>query len=410
MAIKFLCPLGHRLKVHNDLAGKAGHCPICRQRVFIPLVSAAPPRRKRPAAAGPHGPSRRDARASPAARLSEVRARPAAPTPPVERLQPQPIVPPTDWLDDVPAAPPPTAPPAVVTPVVEADLPPRESAEPASDWDALSLELGLPPRLRKPTAESRRESSAARPPAPRPIETPRRIETPPVPATSPRQLDVKEPFEDLAPLVAALRPELALAPTVRQPQAAPRGRPIAQRSPAVAVEPPSLPLLTATTASVSALPPYVPDKAKVHTVYLLAAGMAAVSVFCAVPGLQHLNLAEAPDWARFVLLLSALQLVYCAWMASLPDWSTVWVGMVVFAVVSAIYGMGLAIATATPVERPVVLELTDVRGTARGWCAAAMLLTGLMTYCCGRVSGGWRRSLASPRVREPVRSGLAVSV
>ncbi len=42
---------------------------------------------------------------------------------------------------------------------------------------------------------------------------------------------------------------------------------------------------------------YVPDTDKRWTVYYLAAGMFAFSVFCLLPGFRHWNLGEAPDWA-----------------------------------------------------------------------------------------------------------------
>jgi hypothetical protein len=127
-------------------------------------------------------------------------------------------------------------------------------------------------------------------------------------------------------------------------------------------------------------------------VYLLGAGLAAVVVFSVVPALKHLNLAVAPDWARLALLVAGLQLVYVAWMVTLPDWSTVWIGMLVFAAVAALYGMGMALALATPADRPIILGLTDVRQSAAGWCAAVVLLSSLMTFFCGRISSRWRRA------------------
>jgi hypothetical protein len=41
MAIHFLCPLGHRLKVPDDRAGEMGHCPVCGQRLIVPMLSSA---------------------------------------------------------------------------------------------------------------------------------------------------------------------------------------------------------------------------------------------------------------------------------------------------------------------------------------------------------------------------------
>ena len=435
MAIKFLCPLGHRLKVHDDLAGKAGHCPVCRQRVFIPLVSIAPAK----PTSDQEEANRVELDDAPVAAPLPPAATPVArPAPPLE-------LPEIDWLANA-------APPAIPALSRPAEVPPSvaEPSEGSDEWDSLSEELGLPPRLNKPPKSDAGAATNEAPPPPRrasarpragqwsvddataavpiheplpalksssakaqpiaktlaasqtlgPMKTsPAGSPKPPPPQPKPARTATEQPFENLDPLVASLSPRRS-SPGPARSVSAPSS------------VPPSIPRTAAPGFAPSPVahagPAYLPDKTKVHTVYMLAAGMAALSIFCAVPGMPHLNLAEAPDWARFVLLLSAMQLVYCVWMATLPDWSTVWVGMVVFALVAAVYGMGLAIATATPADRPVALELSDVRGKAQGWCAAVVLLAGLLTYCCGRVSGQWRRSLATPRVRAAA-SGAALA-
>ena len=38
MAIRFYCPLGHRLYAPSSQQGKLVHCPVCRQRVIVPLL------------------------------------------------------------------------------------------------------------------------------------------------------------------------------------------------------------------------------------------------------------------------------------------------------------------------------------------------------------------------------------
>lgn len=42
MPIHFYCPLGHRLAVPDDRAGKKGRCPICHQRVYVPVPNPQP--------------------------------------------------------------------------------------------------------------------------------------------------------------------------------------------------------------------------------------------------------------------------------------------------------------------------------------------------------------------------------
>jgi len=42
MAINFYCPLGHRLTVPDERAGKKGRCPVCHQRVIAPVPNPEP--------------------------------------------------------------------------------------------------------------------------------------------------------------------------------------------------------------------------------------------------------------------------------------------------------------------------------------------------------------------------------
>jgi hypothetical protein len=42
MAIHFYCPLGHRLVVPDDRAGKKGRCPACHQLVIAPVPNPQP--------------------------------------------------------------------------------------------------------------------------------------------------------------------------------------------------------------------------------------------------------------------------------------------------------------------------------------------------------------------------------
>lgn len=42
MPIHFYCPLGHRLVVPDERAGKKGRCPVCRQLVIAPVPNPQP--------------------------------------------------------------------------------------------------------------------------------------------------------------------------------------------------------------------------------------------------------------------------------------------------------------------------------------------------------------------------------
>lgn len=42
MTIHFYCPLGHRLAVPDERAGKKGRCPMCHQLVIAPVADPRP--------------------------------------------------------------------------------------------------------------------------------------------------------------------------------------------------------------------------------------------------------------------------------------------------------------------------------------------------------------------------------
>ena len=147
---------------------------------------------------------------------------------------------------------------------------------------------------------------------------------------------------------------------------------------------------------ISDTPGYRPDKSKLQTVYWLAAGLLALTAVCLWPAVKHYDHLATPTWAKVVLLLSALQLSYIAWMLSVPDWSTLRVMMVVFTVVSALYGTGMTIAFFSSPDDPAAggsfLQLHDVQQYAATWCALVVLLGGLMTYLLGRCDSRWRKA------------------
>jgi hypothetical protein len=186
-----------------------------------------------------------------------------------------------------------------------------------------------------------------------------------------------------------------------QPPEADEGRvppPLPGTPPPMAdLPPPAVPWLEAQVHT-SEPQGYVPDTGKVQTVYMLAIALTGFTVFAAAPALRHINLLDAPWWARVVLILTAMQLAYIAWMVSLPDWSTVWIGMLVFAVVAAVYGAACGIVVVTPESEAInFLDLDgppddpDFRRRVAAWCFVMLLLGTLLTYACGRFAGKWRK-------------------
>ncbi len=110
------------------------------------------------------------------------------------------------------------------------------------------------------------------------------------------------------------------------------------------------------------------------------------------PVYGHLNLAAAPTWARIVLAITLVELAYVVWMVTVPDWSTVWTAMIVFALVAAVYGAALALTVMTPRTSAMLFELDQNRDAARVWCTAVVVVTSLMTYVTGTIGYRWRKA------------------
>jgi hypothetical protein len=279
----------------------------------------------------------------------------------------------------VPVEPPRQSP---IPPVVAIDaLPMAEIAPPASTTP--------PPRVLKA-----RVVAALLPPVLSPVvplaAEPVRAESPwsdpvvPVPVPLPEALPAIEPVERLEPRRRSKRaPVIAAASADEEPDDA-----------ALAVEAPRRHRRRVAKGP-KLVPPgvYLPDQRHVTQVKWLAAMLGAVVLFSLLPLLtkMHLNPATAPGWARVVLLLAALQAVYVAWMFAAPDWASVWVVMLVFALAATIYGAATAVAIATPAGKPLLLGLDAVRLGARSWCGAVLAVMTLATYLCGRTSARWRR-------------------
>jgi hypothetical protein len=140
---------------------------------------------------------------------------------------------------------------------------------------------------------------------------------------------------------------------------------------------------------------YRPDAGKIANIRWLAAILGLTVLFSLAPVFykMHFDVQVAPGWARLVLLLAVLQAVYIAWMLGAPDWVSVWVVMLVFAAVAALYGTATAMAITAPVDRPMLLGMDEVRRPARAWCGSVMLVMSLATYLCGRLSARWRRAV-----------------
>ncbi|MEX0711162.1 MAG: hypothetical protein WD278_02355 [Pirellulales bacterium] len=313
MSIRFVCPLGHRLKVPDHRAGKKGRCPRCHQRVIVPVSD---PR--------PSGQAKRSWNAGDAA----------------------------------------------------TDQPP---------WSGRSKTKGP----RKTSGKKLRTKSGR-------VKKPGGPSAGASPAESP-------PVARLAGIPAANAPtrdKAAKQPRPAHPASSRQRPPSTSLAPAVAG---ATPAGATTTAGRLAPPRWIgrarpellahgsrPGARRLETAYWLAAAFACLAVFGSAPALEHLNVATAPGWARLLLLASAVELIYVAWLASLPDWSTIRVGVVVWGLAAMLHTLWMVSMAFAPDSQSLGFPASG--SSALAFSAANLVLASLASYFCGRISADWRLS------------------
>jgi len=352
MAIRFHCPAGHRLSVDESRAGRKVRCPRCKQIVQVPEVTEngtprQPPegKAKRPPLPPPREPADKAEvdQSGAQARLNEAAgSKPPPRKPPKRGSKPKP------------------------PPLPTARKPPRPKPQPKSKREP-ETKAAPKPKPPKQDVSSRRKRRRDR-------RRSRRKKAQPVSASAAKAAEqAPKPAEKPSP----------------QPREQTRVRKKKLKQP-------------------KTMPPdvYQADEGKILTVKYLAIVLVLAALFSVVPVAWRLqlNLETAPGWARIVVLIAALQVLYVAWMLAAPDWAAVWVVMLVFAGVSTIYGTATAYVIASPADKPMLFELGDVRHSAPSWCGAVLAVMALATYLCGRTSARWRRSFeleTAGRRRKP---------
>lgn len=136
---------------------------------------------------------------------------------------------------------------------------------------------------------------------------------------------------------------------------------------------------------------YYADGERRQTVYWLAAALVLVAVIGFLPARQHYALMSAPTWAVVLWMITALQVAYIVYLVSIPDWSTTWVAMLVFAGIAAIYGFTLALAIWTAGSEELRFGLEPIRANVARWCGGMLLLSFLAAFMCGRISHMWHK-------------------
>lgn len=367
MSIRFYCPLGHRLKVPDHRLGKKGRCPICRERVIVPSLSLPRVRKVKP---------------------SNGEAEPV-------------------MVDSSPGS------------------SPRTFDQCAAEFLTRETEISIAEKMEAITNQALKKLSSPAPASQAtevPIDAPPDLELPVESQAAPAATVAEEPvtsaaFEDQAllsffasstPLSTALStiepPASELPPAQLLPPSPPSPLPISP------VAPPTRSMIAAATArkttwwtwstwdSIAQYAVCRPTAPQLEATYWLASLLPFAIVLCAAPAVGHLRLNAAPAWAQAMLLLAGAQLVYAVWLALLPDYSTLRVGLFLFAASALLEGLGMVGSLSTP----AILDLSS-RGTAAVWCGGCLVAMAGLSYACAKVAARW-----TP-VSEPSPELLAAS-
>lgn len=247
-------------------------------------------------------------------------------------------------------------------------------------------------RQREKSAQRRQAAEPTAPPvAPPPVPPPRSAPT----AQPPKQTPPVQP-----PSESGIAPPLAHSePAIASPAHEPSAESQTVQSESGVASASSSPGTTPGEGSQRALhreQGYRVEKSRRETVYLLAAGIAALACFSLAPAVAHWRLASAPGWAQAIVLVAFLQFAYAVWLAISPDWSSVWVAMFALAGVAALYATALAISLHAKPNEETILDLAELLRTQNSkptlWCGAVVLLTSLLAYLCGLVSHRWHKA------------------
>jgi hypothetical protein len=444
MLVRFLCPFGHRLQVSAAFAGERGQCPECLAWVVIPVRNPQPSGRRKK---GWHDGDRSfdpESFAAAALNTGNVDDDEDEDDDTDEQRIPQEafvevgsVFPSSSWgtdlsmpspEDDEPEEPPRTSEPKARS---SSHLPPIDWSRPIPPLPEVSPRPGQAPRHGQ---------------APRPEQAraePRRPE-PPQDATPAQPVARSSSFPPVSQEVAPLMPPGPTSPTSSVPGFAPLppgafgpaeeeniGPPPGMAQPAYLpppsespggheYAPPPSPFenddwtdspepLASYDAQQEVLPP-IPvvvrerqadtrslaeqaGRKRMIRVYLLGLGLLIVTLAGLAPAAMHLDPLTAPGWARVVWIVAILQIGYIFWMIILPDWSTVWLGSILFGVSAAFHALAWMVIALSAGDVPLPFQLEQLdRSQAGLWCGIQILALGLMSLICARFSGLWRRS------------------
>ncbi len=418
MSIAVTCPSGHQLLVADNMAGKSGRCPFCREIVHVPGAANLPP--PLPCTAPP------------------IATASASTTPPVAAATTGPKLLPSGAA-------------ASATPTV-VPFGKRAASEPAVA-DTVLMPLSLEELSSGAAALPLDEKLLAEPDSPVPAEPDLMSQTLPLPTaelmpkkstcTSFAIQDVH--FDTVAQKGRIVGAWKILGDSVppyvpesingrngsaselpdEPPADSPVARAFADAELAIAAPPEGVPhaetsVQSASRAHATVVPAGGPNESEAvsdgstnsfappissdgawrrqsgsaaplwpiySTAYRISAAVAILSLLSIWPAARYWDLGAAPVWARGALLAAVLELAYSVWLISIPHSTSLWASMFVLTIVATMYGAAAALVLASPLEHDLPLGLnSSMRGSAPIWCFEIMLATLSLAYICGHAS------------------------
>ncbi len=360
MAIRFLCPLGHRLKVPDERAGKNGRCPVCQQRLIVPQLSI--PDEKSEVACEPST-KERNLSPEPLLVLDESSQSIEAP-----------ICQPDDKMSDVRAG---SASPEIPTPALAAIDPmtTQQSERAASEPAVVVVPTGPPAAVVSPVAPPLEPEEFFVPPLTTEAAAPR-LPAAPSPARA-----VLAPCPPPLPVAAMTSlPREVPAPSTAQPT----GSATAIRSVQWCA--------WARGDELASFEVYRPSPRQLEFAYWIACLLPFVAVFCAAPALPHLQFSGAPSWAQALLCIAVVELGYAAWLAMVPDWSIVRIGMFLFGGIAALFTGSMFACLLSSQGQWLSLDMGEMRATCAAWCGLSAVVSACAFAACRWLDRSWREA------------------
>lgn len=131
------------------------------------------------------------------------------------------------------------------------------------------------------------------------------------------------------------------------------------------------------------------DPARWNELRWLGFWLFLIVLFSIGPAFRHLGLATAPGWARWSILLGLWELAYVAWMVLTGHRSALWIAMGVFGAGAAVSALTTAFTLVAAGDRALPAGLALIRRWAPSWFGCVLTVQTLGAYLAGRLAFLW---------------------